>query len=347
MSTPILNLSRILLTWVLLATASSSLAEKTLTIASPSGQKEITLDEDPEVIISYTPTGMKLDFTNINMKVVCIEDPSANGLCRLQAYDGASGGDGSGGGVPASPAKPGATAGDGQVALSWTAPDDNGSAIVGYRIDQTSPSNTTIVSNTNSTATSYTVSGLANGTSYRFAVAAINGSGLGYMSPSSDAVTPVSSGGNPDSGAYETACNKVPSIVSCQKYFAGDLETGGSERSVSIPDNKVLSIPFILESGTIPVAIEFQSFQSADRYFFEAWLSAAANGTELSGGNCRLSQPQAESIISVKSQSGKGTGCALPSGEGLVWLNFRFWNPYTDDYAGYIITTLTVSPNFN
>ena len=55
-------------------------AEKTLTIASPSGEKVITLDEDPEVAISYTPSGIKLTFVNLSVKTVCIEDPSTSGV---------------------------------------------------------------------------------------------------------------------------------------------------------------------------------------------------------------------------------------------------------------------------
>ena len=259
-------------------------AEKTLTIESPQGQKQITLASDPEVVISYTPTGMKINFTNINMKVVCIEDPSADGLCRLQAYDG--GGSGPVSTTPGDPGIPSGTAGDGEVALSWTAPTDTGgSDITGYLIEQAvstnSPSFQTAVSNTGSSATNYTVTGLTNGTAYVFRVAGLNSAGTGSRSGYSSPLTPTAGNTTPPSSSYANACNGLSSNVSCYKAFNGDLATGGSATYVSIPNDKVLSIPFILESAaSTPGIVGYQSFQGSGQsgYFFDAWFSSSANG---------------------------------------------------------------------
>ena len=91
---PLLNivkpriLSPLLVMLFTMSVVSTSVAQKTLTIASPGYEKTITLDgTPPEVVLSYTPNGMRLEFSNIAMKMVCIEDPSEAGVCRLQAYD--------------------------------------------------------------------------------------------------------------------------------------------------------------------------------------------------------------------------------------------------------------------
>ena len=79
--------------------------------------------------------------------------------------------------VPTAPTSLAAgTVTDTSVALSWTAPSDNGgTAITGYRIEYSSDNfaNTT-VANTTGTGTSTTVTGLTSSTSYKFRVYAKN-----------------------------------------------------------------------------------------------------------------------------------------------------------------------------
>jgi hypothetical protein len=81
-------------------------------------------------------------------------------------------------------------AGNGQVALSWSAPDNGGSSITGYTVKY---SNGTVITTTAAGTTSYTVTGLTNGTSYTFIVIANNsvGSSLPNSSPSATPVAPV------------------------------------------------------------------------------------------------------------------------------------------------------------
>lgn len=89
----------------------------------------------------------------------------------------------------------------GQVPLSWTAPsDDGGSSIINYIIQY----NTTGISpwsnqvTTPSSSTSYTITGLTNGTPYYFQVAAVN--------------TYCNSGG-PPSGPFSTTANAIPATT--------------------------------------------------------------------------------------------------------------------------------------
>ena len=201
------------------------------------------------------------------------------------------------------------------------------------------------MANTNSTSTGYAVSGLNGGTAYVFRVAAINSAGIGPNGGVSDPVTPLSEPtGGGGSAAYASACGDLPTVVDCRKLFDGDLGTDGVEVNVNIGKGTVLSIPFMRETGTVPVAIKYRSFQARQDYFFDAWLSLVANGDELPGGNCSTSQPYAEASLLLKAQSGAGIGCTLPSGDGLVWLNFRFFNPYSGDLGSYVIGALSINP---
>lgn len=97
--------------------------------------------------------------------------------------------------VPAAPTKPTATPGNGQVTLNWTAPANGGSAIGLYVVQRSTDNGVTWTGTTNtpSAATSYTVTGLSNGTAYRFRVAAHNSVGTGSYSVASDSVTPTGS----------------------------------------------------------------------------------------------------------------------------------------------------------
>ena len=64
--------------------------------------------------------------------------------------------------------------------LTWTAPaSDGGNAITGYRVTPYIGSTAQTPILTGSAATSYKVTGLANGTTFTFTVAAINGVGTG------------------------------------------------------------------------------------------------------------------------------------------------------------------------
>lgn len=95
--------------------------------------------------------------------------------------------------VPGAPTSVTAVAGNAEAIVGWVAPTfTGGSAIAGYRIEQQRGSGewTVAVANTGSTTTNAVVTGLTNGESYRFRVAAINASGTGDNSEPSNAVTP-------------------------------------------------------------------------------------------------------------------------------------------------------------
>jgi len=87
-----------------------------------------------------------------------------------------------------------ATAGNAQVALSWTPPASNGGAPITDYVVQFSSNGgstwTTFADGTSAT-TSATVTGLNNGTAYLFRVAAVNVAGTGPYATTTSSVTPL------------------------------------------------------------------------------------------------------------------------------------------------------------
>ncbi|WP_022891778.1 Ig-like domain-containing protein [Agromyces subbeticus] len=90
---------------------------------------------------------------------------------------------------------------NGSVSVRWAAPADNNSAISAYRLTWNGGSADFPADAAGSV---HVISGLANGTAYRFQIAATNGIGASAASPSSTAGTPFGLPGAPD-GANLTA----------------------------------------------------------------------------------------------------------------------------------------------
>ncbi|HEY4377630.1 MAG TPA: fibronectin type III domain-containing protein, partial [Acidimicrobiales bacterium] len=94
--------------------------------------------------------------------------------------------------VPAPPTIGSATAGDGSATVNWTAPSyDGGTPLIGYVVTPYIGATAQPPHVFGTTATSQVITGLANGTTYTFQVAAQNGVGVGASSLSSNAVTPA------------------------------------------------------------------------------------------------------------------------------------------------------------
>lgn len=103
--------------------------------------------------------------------------------------------------VPGAPTGVSATAGNAQATVSFTAPtNDGGATITNYRVTS-SPSGITATGSTSPII----ITGLTNGTSYTFTVAAQNSAGYGPESSASNSVTPAIVWNEAGSGATRTA----------------------------------------------------------------------------------------------------------------------------------------------
>ena len=104
--------------------------------------------------------------------------------------------------VPGAPTGLSGTSGNAQVPLTWTAPaSDGGASITGYVIEYTPSGGSASTVSTGSTTTSYTKTGLTNGTAYTFRAAAVNSVGQSAWS-SSATVTPSANVIQTTSGLY-------------------------------------------------------------------------------------------------------------------------------------------------
>ena len=131
--------------------------------------------------------------------------------------------------LPPAPTSLVATAGNAQVALSWTAPTVLAQTpITDYTVQYSSDSGSTwtTFADGTSTATSATVTGLTNGTAYTFRVAAVNGVGTGSYSAASSSATPRTVPGAPTSLSATTGNTQLSLSWTAPASNGGSAITG-------------------------------------------------------------------------------------------------------------------------
>ena len=138
---------------------------------------------------------------------------------------------------PDAPTGVAAAAGDARASVSWSPPaSDGGSAISSYVVTAAPGGQTATVAANLTTAT---VTGLSNGTSYQFTVAATNGSGTGPPSSPSASVTP-------QAGAQATTSTVPP---------AGGTSTTdpGTGPTPSDPTTTSVIVPTTAQGGSVTI----------------------------------------------------------------------------------------------
>jgi len=177
--------------------------------------------------------------------------------------------------TPGVPTNLSATAGNGQASLSWIAPAWNGgSPITDYAIQYSSNGGSTwsTFSHAVSTAVSATVTSLANGTSYVFRVAAVNGMGTGSYTAQSSAVVPAATPGVPSSLAA-TAGNSQASLS-----WSAPASSGGSaitDYSIQYSSNGGTSWITFSHTASAVVSTTVTGLANGTSYVFRV---AAVNG---------------------------------------------------------------------
>ena len=214
-------------------------------------------------------------------------------------------------GQPAQPTGLSATAGDGQVALSWTDPND--SSITGYEFTQDDGTNWADISGSGATTTSHTVTGLTNGTTYTFAIRSVGeGTSAASVSVSS---TPVAATVSPEKPTGFSAQQNnhlsvrlvwdaaaAPLTVTSYQY----TQDGGDNRD-DIPDS---------DSSRVSAVVSELSSGTTYKFALRALNSAGP-------GEATDSQ-----AVTVVGKPGEVTGFTATPQNGQVWLT---WNPANND----------------
>ena len=204
--------------------------------------------------------------------------------------------------VPGAPIGLTATPGNSQVTLSWAAPTSGGAAISGYLIyEGTSPRHETgkPVNGSLVNGTSYTVTGLANGTTYYFRVTAVNTAGEGpssaempvtlqpILSSSGPPTSPTSSTTSPTSSTTTPASTNTPTSGTATTPAASAQSSAGTHARGSAAPIGLAATP-----GNAQVHL--------------SWIAAAPDG----------GSPAAGYRIYLASQPGMQAGGAIGSTKG-------------------------------
>ena len=170
--------------------------------------------------------------------------------------------------VPGAPSGVSATAGNGSASVSWTAPSSGGSAITSYTVTPYvgSAAQTPVTVSGSPPATTATVTGLTNGTSYTFTVSATNAVGTGPASSPSNAVTPGSGRG--------------PSVASATPAAGSSSNPTSTDPSVTFSEPVVTSsVSFTVKDSGGNAVAGGTSFNGADTVATFTPSSALAGGT--------------------------------------------------------------------
>ena len=112
--------------------------------------------------------------------------------------------------TPSAPAAPTVTRGDTEVTVAWVAPATGGSAITAYELMYSADAGSTWTTwSTTLTSSPETVTGLTNGTSYVFKVAASNVRGQSAFSASSSSISPAALPSAPTLGTVTAGANSI------------------------------------------------------------------------------------------------------------------------------------------
>jgi hypothetical protein len=191
----------------------------------------------------------------------------------------------SGATAPGAPTGVSATAGNGSAVVSWTAPSSGGSVITSYTVTPYigSTAQAPVTVSGSPPATTATVTGLTNGTSYTFTVSAANAVGTGPASSPSNAVTPAVppavTSVTPTSGATGVPASVAPAVTFSQAVTPGTV----SFTVVDSGGNPVAGAVSFSSGDTVATFTPTNSLAAGVTYTATVSGAQNASGTPMSG----------------------------------------------------------------
>jgi hypothetical protein len=235
--------------------------------------------------------------------------------------------------APTAPVVGTATAGDASATVSWSAPSSNGgSAITGYQVQAYNAATNAAVGTVRtaaSTATSLNVTGLSNGTSYKFTVRAVNATGTSPESAPSNTVTPAAAAPTVTAPGAPSSVLATAGNTSAVVSWAAPANTGGAaiteyEVQVRNGTGTVLrtdsAIPGTARSATISGLTNGTAYNFRVRAINSAGpgaLSAASNSVTPSAATSTATAPAAPTIGTATAGNASATvNWAAPANTG-------------------------------
>jgi hypothetical protein len=261
--------AQVALTWTAPATNGGAISDYTIQYSSDSGATWTTFSDTVSATASVTVTGL----TNGTAYVFRVAATNPAGLGAYSTSSAAR----TPVGAPGVPTNVAGVAASAQVSLTWTAPVSNGgSAITDYIIQYSSNSGSTwtTFADTVSTTTSVTVTGLTNGTSYVFHVAAKNAAGTGSYSTNSSSLIPFTLPNAPTSVSAATGARQSNVTWTAPASNGGSAITGYAIR-YSTNNGSTWSSPVLTGSSATSFLVTGLSVTTSAHYFQVATINVA------------------------------------------------------------------------